>query len=269
MQISIESPTDPRIDVYRAMTDAERLDRLGLFVAEGRLVVQRLLTASRFRATSVLVTPTALGALRATLDAVPDVPVFVAAQEVMNHIVGFPIHRGCVALGHREPDRQRFDAASASLVVAVEAIANADNIGSLFRSAAALGADGILLDGASADPLYRKAIRTSMGASLQLPFARAWDWPGMLHDLRRQGLTLLALTPAQDALPLGDVARSFDGRRVALVVGSEGEGLTRATLDACDVRVYIPMTTGIDSLNVATAAAIALYALHEQLRVAR
>jgi tRNA G18 (ribose-2'-O)-methylase SpoU len=197
----------------------------------------------------------------------------VVPQSVMTSITGFHLHRGCLALGERprpvpwqdiitgvtqipKPNAQR-----PIVVVVLERVANADNVGGVFRNAAALGADAVLLDSVSTDPLYRKAIRTSMGAALLVPFARAEPWPGVLHDLRERGFAVIAMTPARSAPTLRETVEGIAGRRAAIVLGHEGEGLTRTALDACEYHARIPITGGIDSLNVAAAAAVALYEL--------
>lgn len=247
---------------YRNIPDPELVARRGLFVAEGRLVVTRLLTASPLTPRSVMVTETAYAAIRPVLDARPEVPVYVVPQAVMNEIAGFNIHRGCLALGERpDPPDWRGVAAGARRMVVLERVGDADNVGSMFRSAAALGADAVLLGPSCADPLYRKAIRTSMGAVLAVPFARAEPWPAALCDLRHAGWSVIGLTPEPAAVPLRDAADAIGRARAALVVGHEGEGLTREALDACGLRARIPMAGGTDSLNVATAAAVALYEL--------
>ena len=244
------------------MSDPDLAARGGLFIAEGRLVVRRLLTASRFAARSVLVTEPALAALRDVLDARPALPVFVVPQDVVNGITGFNIHRGCLALGERsEPARWQHVVDGARHIVCLERVANADNVGGIFRNAHAFGTQAVLLDGVSTDPLYRKAIRTSMGATLQLPFARAEPWPHTLTELRRLGFALIATTPADSAMALADAAKTVAGRPTALVFGHEGDGLARETLAACELHARIPISSDVDSLNVATAAAIALYEL--------
>jgi tRNA G18 (ribose-2'-O)-methylase SpoU len=180
----------------------------------------------------------------------------------MNEIAGFNIHRGCLAIGERPESLDWHDLArSARRLVILERVSDADNVGSAFRNAAAFGVDAVLLDPGSTDPLYRKAIRTSMGATLLLPFARVAAWPEALRELGRDGVAVVALTPASSAPCLRTVAAELAGRRVALVLGHEGDGLTEAALNACDVRARIPMAPGADSINIATAAAIALYAL--------
>lgn len=269
----VADPDDPRLDDYRNVPDAALLEQRGIFIAEGRLVVRRLLTASRFRPRSVMATVTARLALLDVLDDDTPLPIYVVPQALMDGVAGFNIHRGCLAVGERRPDSAGAEAAAlrdgyatelaagASRLLMLERVANPDNVGALFRNAAALGVDAVILDAASSDPLYRKAIRTSMGAALQLPFARADDWPGTLASIRRCGLTRVALTPEAGAAPFEDVAVTLRAGRVALVLGHEGEGLTPATLAACDIRARIAMTPGMDSLNVATTAALALYEL--------
>lgn len=275
--VRVESLDDPRVAIYRDTARPRAIARRGLFVAEGRLVVERLLRSSRFRVHSVLVTPTALEALRisettvaqdevrnrpsAEAVATPpaDTPVYVVDQTVMNQIVGFNIHRGCLALGERPAivslEQAPIEAAARLLVV--EGVNNPDNIGGLFRCAAAFGADAVVLGPGSGDPLYRKAIRTSMAASLQVPFVEAGPWPDALSHLRGRGFRVLALTPGPAATPIDALPRG--GGRVALLVGSEAAGLSSRALAAADERVRIPMHDGVDSLNVTVAAAIAMH----------
>lgn len=253
---------DPRIVDYRALSDPATLTRRRLFVAEGRFVVQRLLAASRFPPQSILVTAVALEALQSTgaLDG-RDVPVYVVGQAAMNALVGFNIHRGCLALGQRAPRSELAlpDVGSRRRILILDGVNNPDNIGGLFRSAAALGVDAVVLGPGCSDPLYRKAIRTSMAATLQLPFLVVDDWPAALQALRAGGLTLIALTPRADATPLDQLGPTPE--RLAILVGAEGEGLSETALTEADARVAIPMHAAVDSLNVTVAASIALYAL--------
>lgn len=247
---------DPRTSDYAHVGDPAWLQANGLFVAEGRFVVQRLLAAP-FRVRSVLVTPTALNAIERSVS--HDVPVFVAPQDVLASITGFTFHRGCLALAERPSEQPLPTIADAGRVVVMEGIANPDNVGGLFRVAAAFGVEGVLLDGASADPLYRKAIRTSMGAVLSVPFVRSRDWPAALGVLRDCGYTLLALTPRADATPIQEIAQQRLAK-LALLVGAEGEGLSDEALRMSDLLARIPMAPGVDSLNVTVAAGIALHA---------
>ena len=232
----------------------------GLFVAEGRLVVRRLLTESTLTARSVLVTEPARLALSDALESRPDVQVFVGTPAVINSITGFNVHRGCQAVGERPEARDWQELArGARLVVLLERVANADNVGAVFRNAAAFGADAVLLDEVTTDPLYRKAIRTSMGASLVMPFGRAASVPDVIEELREAGFATVAMTPSAAAPPLPSVVEASAGRPVAIVLGHEGDGLTEPSLEACEYLARIPISSDVDSLNVATASAVALY----------
>jgi tRNA G18 (ribose-2'-O)-methylase SpoU len=258
----VDTPDDDRLSDFKAVSDPELAVKRGLFVAEGRLVVRRLLTGSAFQTRAVLVTPSAMKAIEDALPAHSELPVYIVPKEVMDGVAGFNIHRGCLAAGERPPRADwRTCVARARRVVVLERVGDADNVGAIFRSAAAFGADAVLVGPACADPLYRKAIRTSMGAALMLPFADADPWPTMLTDLTADGWAVAALTPAPDAMPLGDFSSATRPQRVAIVLGHEGEGLTDAAHAACEYRVRIPIRASVDSLNVATAAAIALYEL--------
>lgn len=241
------------------MGDAAALEREGLFVAEGRLVVERLIEDGRFAVHSVLVTPSAARALRAVLEGRP-FPIHVRPPQDLRELTGFDFHRGCLALAHRPHEPPPFDWSRASRVLAIEGVADPDNVGGLFRTALALGVDAIILDRATADPLYRKAVRTSMAATLRVPFWRVDDWLERLESLRGRGLRLVALTPHPDAVRLAGYAAGAHGRFV-LLVGSEATGLAPGTLQLADERVRIPVDPRADSLNVVSAAAIALHAL--------
>jgi tRNA G18 (ribose-2'-O)-methylase SpoU len=260
--VHIADLDDPRIAAYRHVTDRALLEQRGAFVAEGRSVVERLL-ASGWGTESLLVTRTALDALGAST-AIRDVPIYVVEQGLMDTTVGFNIHRGCLALGRRPPVRAWASFDGARRLVALEAISDADNVGSTFRNAAAFGADGVLLDPRTTDPLYRKAVRTSMGSIFTVPFARATTSDAFVEGLRHLGRrsAVVALTPAPDAPPLDAVAASVAGHpSVVVVLGQEAAGLSATAMHACTHRARIPMAAGVDSLNVATAGAIALYAL--------
>jgi tRNA G18 (ribose-2'-O)-methylase SpoU len=260
--IYVDHADDSRLSDFTAVSDPELARTRGIFVAEGRLVVRRLLTASSFRPRAVLVTPSAMEALEDALPARPDIPVYIVTKDVMDGVAGFNIHRGCLATGERPPRVDwRSCIARAQRAVVLERVGDADNVGAIFRSAAAFGAGAVLIGPACADPLYRKAIRTSMGAALTLPFADADPWPATLRDLTSDGWAVVALTPAADAMPLRDFTAITRPPRVAIVLGHEGEGLTEEALAACEYRVRIPIRASVDSLNVATAAAIALYEL--------
>ncbi len=252
---------DPRLEAYRDIVSPDALQARGLFVAEGRLVVDRLVRGGRHLVHSLLLTDTAAAAMAPTLAALDlATPVFVVPQAVMNGVVGFNIHRGCLGLAAR-PVAPAFDSqpwATFRRVVVAEGVNNPDNIGSLFRNAAALGADAVVLGPGCADPLYRKAIRTSMAATLSLPWITTAHWPGALDVLRAAGLTVVACAPDGDAVSLYDTALPA---RAAVLVGAEGDGLTAAARARADLTVRVPMHGDMDSLNVATAAAVVLSAL--------
>ncbi len=255
--VRIESDADERLSDFRNIPDPELLVRRGLFVAEGRLVVTRLL-ASGLETRALLVTETALTSIA---ESIGDraFPIFVVTQAVMNSVAGFNFHRGCLAIGVRPPVRDwRHVVKSARTLVILERVGNVDNVGAIFRNAAAFGVDAVLLQADCADPLYRKAIRTSMAASLQIPYATA-PWPDALRELGETGWTTIAMTPSSDAPLLPQVAPALVDRRVAIVLGHEGDGLTDEALRACTRRARIAMADGVDSVNVATAAAIAMY----------
>jgi tRNA G18 (ribose-2'-O)-methylase SpoU len=268
--LSLDDAGDPRLADYLGIPDPQLARARGVFVAEGRLVVRRLLT-SRFVTRSVMVTPAALDGVAREIEGRPCLPVFVVPQAVMNAVAGFDIHRGCLAIGERPAPVTWQDVAgvrgcgpsgpptTAGVLVALEHVGNADNVGATFRAAAAFGAAGVLLDDGCADPLYRKAIRTSMSAALQVPFAYDVPWTDALAGLQRKGWAVVGLTPAAGAEPVREVLAHTRGARVVLVLGHEGDGISATTAAACTHLARIPMTAGVDSLNVAMAAGIALH----------
>ncbi|MBA2306464.1 MAG: RNA methyltransferase [Acidobacteria bacterium] len=256
MIVPVADAHDPRLGDYAHVGDHAWLRSHGLFVAEGRLIVGRLIDSPRFPIRSVLLTPSALQGFGGAIDIGP--PVYVADQQVLNEITGFDFHRGCLALAQRPPeesDREHFSAAR--LLLAIEGVGNPDNIGGLFRVAGAFGAGGVLLDPKSGDPFYRKAVRTSMGAVLTVPFERVTPWPSVLDDFKSSGFCVVALVPSRGARPLDDFALDDHGPLIVLV-GAEGPGLSDEVTGTVDVRVKIPMAPGVDSLNVTVAAGIAL-----------
>ena len=253
---------DPRLEDYRNVSDAELLRRRNLFVGEGRLVVGRLLEAG-FDVGSLLLNEASFAALEGRLRALPaETPVYICGADCFADITGFNLHRGCLALATRPPDRRAVDLAQGpGLLLVLEGVTDADNVGSAFRNAAAFGAAGVILSPTCCDPLYRKAIRTSMGAVLRVPFARLEHWPGDLAWLKASGWTLIALTPDPSSIALAACRRRTPDQRIALLVGNEGAGLSDAVRVLADVSVRIPMSPGVDSLNLATATGIALYHL--------
>lgn len=213
---------------------------------------------------SVAVTPPAAAALASLLERRPDVRVHVCDRETLQAITGYDFHRGCVALAWRPAVETTLeDLAAARRLLALEGIGNPDNVGGLFRTAFALGVDGMLLSPRAADPLYRKAIRTSMAATLRLPFARVPDWPGGLAALRERGFRVIALTPHPDAVPLSGVTAAPTDQLI-VVAGSEGAGLSEDSLRYADVMVRIPVDPRADSLNVVVATGIVLNALRSE-----
>jgi tRNA G18 (ribose-2'-O)-methylase SpoU len=260
--VRVESAEDGRLAGYRAVSDPELARNHGLFIAEGRRVVRRLLDHSTAPPQSLLVTAAARASLARELDAHPELPVFEVPQAVMNTVTGFNIHRGCLALAPRPaPTAWEELAVRASRLVVLEAVADADNVGSAFRCAAAFAVGGVLLGPGCADPLYRKAIRTSMAATLSVPFAAAEPWPDVLAALQHRGWHVMGLTPSAAQPPLWQTSAGARRRRTALVFGHEGDGLTAAARAACSVLTRIPMAAGVDSLNVAVSVAVALYEL--------
>ena len=261
--IRIEDPDDPRIADYRQVRERDLVGREGRFVAEGVVVVEKLIAAGRHPLRSVLVAEKRLEGLKDRLAGLSNaVPVYAASQEVMDAIVGFPIHRGVLAVGERaEPGPEALlDAlGERALVVGLIGIANHDNMGGIFRNAAAFGADAVLIGADCCDPLYRKAIRVSVGAALIIPFARLLPEQDMAALLKARGFEVLALSPAGET-PL---SRLSAAPRQAILFGAEGPGLPDQVL-AASRTVSIPMAGGFDSLNVATTSGIVLHRLAEQ-----
>ena len=255
-------PGDPRVAAYLDIADDGQLRREGLFVAEGRLVVRRLLREGRYRVRSLLLSETARSDLADALATLhEETAVYVCATADFLPLTGFNLHRGCLALAERTPPRQFLSmVATMRRAVVLEAVGNPDNLGGVFRNAAAFGVDGVLLSPACGDPFYRKAIRTSMGATLRVPFARVSDWPAGLGELRRHDYVVAAFTPSRDAIPLADFAATLRDHeaRLAVLFGSEGAGLSEAVLQLADVRVRVPIDPAVDSLNLAVAAGIVL-----------
>ena len=269
--IRITAPDDPRLADFDAVPDPVRLRESGRFVVEGRFAIETLLREGRFPVRALLLTDSTHRALAGDLaaSAWAGVDVYVASSAHFR-IGGYDFHRGYLALADRPaptPPGELLAAAppDAPLLV-LERVADPDNVGSLFRNAAAFGAVAVVLSPGCADPFYRKAIRTSAGATLRLPFAVATDWPATLGALRERGYLVAALIPpgaaGEPTVELGEFASRLPRQRPpALVVGSEGDGLTAAARAAADARVHIAIDPSVDSLNVATAAAIALHRL--------
>lgn len=267
--VDVTDPADPRLDDFRDLNSVDRRPDLpsgkGLVIAEGVLVVQRML-ASRFVPRALLGTDRRLTELGADLDGI-GAPFYRASPEVMAEVVGFHLNRGVLAAASRAPDLTVPAVLDRAHTVAVlEGVNDHENLGSVFRNAAGLGVDGVIFGSGCADPLYRRAVRVSMGHALLVPFAKAENWPGDLELLRDNGFRILAMTPDPTAQTLAQAMTGLADQRLAILVGAEGPGLKEHTMRASDVRVRIPMSRGTDSLNVATAAALAFY---ERDRLAR
>jgi tRNA G18 (ribose-2'-O)-methylase SpoU len=260
--IDIEDPDDGRLDDFRDLNSVDRRPDLpsgkGLVIAEGVLVAQRML-ASRFRPDALLGTERRRAELEADLARV-DIPYYRVSAEVMADCVGFHLNRGVLAAARRPPELTvREVVGNARTVAVLEGVNDHENLGSIFRNAAGLGVDAVIFGSGCADPLYRRAVRVSMGHALLVPFARAEQWPADLNALRDKGFRLVAMTPDLRAESLADAMPALAAHPVAVLVGAEGPGLTETAMRASDVRVRIPMARGTDSLNVATAAALAFY----------
>lgn len=260
--IDVSDSADLRLDDFRDLNSVDRRPDLpggkALVIAEGVLVVQRMLV-SRFVPRALLGTDRRLTELRADLEGI-GVPFYRASAEVMAEAVGFHLNRGVLASASRAPALSVPEVLEGARTVAVlEGVNDHENLGSVFRNAAGLGVDAVIFGSGCADPLYRRAVRVSMGHALLVPFAKADHWPGDLELLRQRGFRLLAMTPDPAARTLAEAMSDLAEQRVAILVGAEGPGLKEHTMQTSDVRVRIPMSRGTDSLNVATAAALAFY----------
>lgn len=249
MRVEISDADDPRLALYRDVKDRDLTGRNGLFMAEGKVVLERLFASSLAQTVSVLTTPERVEGLRG----VPDVPVYVVSQGVMDAVAGFPIHRGYLGLGRYAPPQSLAERLGEGevRVLALSGISNTDNMGGLMRNAAAFGIDAVIMDAGCCDPLYRKAIRVSVGGVFEVPHYRIED---MVGTLRALGVTPYALSPS-GAVTLDAVVPEA---RSAFVFGAEGPGLSDDVMAACQT-VRIDMHGGFDSLNVATTSGIVLY----------
>lgn len=261
--VEVGDPADPRLRDYVDLRDTQLRRSIeaehGIFIAEGEKVVRRAVEAG-YPVRSLLMAPRWLDGLADVLDRAGDAPCFVLSEKLAEQVTGFHVHRGALASLLRRPLPSVEDVLTgASRVVVLEDIVDHTNVGAVIRSAAGLGIDAVLLSPRCADPLYRRALKVAMGAVFAMPYARMTDWYGGLDSLRARGFHVVALTPAADAVPL---AEAVAGRpKVALVLGSEGPGLSHRWMTSADTRAAIPMARGVDSLNVGAAAAIACYVL--------
>ncbi|MCU1489933.1 MAG: rRNA methyltransferase [Acidimicrobiaceae bacterium] len=280
MLVPVDDPQDVRLVEYRDLNDASIRQRReaedAIFVVEGRIAVRQLLCSS-YQVLSLLVDDHQAAAVPDLVDAVRarGAPVYVGPREVVAATVGFPLHRGVVAVARRPPlaDSGRLIAAVLEtgpkgrppLFAVIEGVNDHENLGALFRNAAGFGVAGVLLDPTCADPLYRRSVRVSVGHVLSVPYARLAPWPAELAELRAAGVMVVALSPSGESRPERTIEtlseRLAGATGVAVLVGAEGAGLSDGALVAADEVVSIRMASGVDSLNVATAAAIAFYEL--------
>ena len=260
--IEIDDLTDPRLADYAHLTDVALKNSFGehgLYLAESLLVLQRALRAGHVPRSVLALGTSSAEALSAFAEF--DIPVFVGPPELLEQLTGYLLHRGLIASMHRPALPLLADLlATARRVVVLENVVDPTNVGAIFRSVAAIGADAVLITPRCSDPFYRRAIRVSMGTVLQVPWTRVGEWPSLRAELVEAGFHIAALALTDDAVELREFAATAP-ERVALVLGTEGEGLTPQALAAADTIVQIPMRHGIDSLNVAAAAAVAMYAL--------
>ncbi|MDQ8703169.1 RNA methyltransferase [Streptomyces sp. LHD-70] len=261
--ITVDDPDDPRLSDYIGLTDVELRRRRepveGLFIAEGEKVIRRARHAG-YEMRSMLLSSKWVDVMRDVIDEVP-APVYAVSPDLAERVTGYHVHRGALASMQRKPLPTAGELlAGARRVAVMEAVNDHTNIGAIFRSAAALGIDAVLLSPDCADPLYRRSVKVSMGAVFSVPYARLEAWPKRLESVREAGFKLLALTPDEKASTLDDLApHRMD--RVALMLGAEGDGLSTQALVAADEWVRIPMAHDVDSLNVGAAAAVAFYAV--------
>lgn len=256
---------DERLADYRNLTDVALRRVLeperGLYMAEGAKVIARALRASH-HPRSVLVSPRWLDSVATLVP--PGTAVFVGREGLLESVTGFAVHRGALAAMERpELPTVAHLVSDARLVVVLEGVVDHTNVGAIFRSAAGIGADAVIVSPTCADPLYRRSVKVSMGTVFQVPWTRAEHWPGVLEELRGLGFVVAGLALADGAVPLDEFAAARH-EKVALVMGTEGDGLTRAAVAHSDATVVIPMRGGVDSLNVAAASAVAMWELRER-----
>lgn len=263
--VSLDDLTDPRLDDYLHLREPPRRMQVerdrGIFTVEGRLSLEALI-ASPYVIRSVLVNDDQLGRVAPLLD--PAVPLYALPSREIEQVTGVHFHRGVLAVAERPaPVSVATAVTDARRILVLESVNDHENIGALFRNAAAFGVDAVVLDPTTSDPLYRRSTRVSLGHVLRVPFARVEPdgWPGAVDELRSLGFVTVALTPDADAESLGGLVAD-ELPRIALLLGAEGPGLTEPAMRSADRRVRIPMAAGVDSVNVATAAAIALSALY-------
>lgn len=265
MRLTITDASDPRLADYVGLRDASLRRHLdsdrGLFIAEGEKVIRRAVDAG-YRPRSFLLAERWLEGMRDVLARWPDAPVYVVTEDLAERVTGFHVHRGALASLHREHRHSVEELLAQQRIVVLEDIVDHTNVGAILRNAAGLGWDGALLSPRAADPLYRRSIKVSMGAVFSLPWARLVDWRAAPQLLSAAGFLTVALSLAPDAIELSQLAATTAPEsRIAVLLGTEGAGLSARWSDGAAVRARIPMSAGIDSLNVAAAGAIACYSL--------
>jgi tRNA G18 (ribose-2'-O)-methylase SpoU len=265
MRLTISDASDPRLADYVSLRDAALRSHLesdqGLFIAEGAKVIRRAVDAG-YRPRSFLLAERWLEGLHDVLTRWPAAPVYIVTEDLAEQVTGFHVHRGALASLHREQRHSLEQLLAQQRLVVLEDIVDHTNVGAILRNAAGLGWDGALLSPRAADPLYRRSIKVSMGAVFSLPWARLVDWRNAPHLLSAAGFLTVALSLAPDAVELSELAATITSQsRIAVLLGTEGAGLSTRWSDGAAVRARIPMSAGIDSLNVAAAGAIACYAL--------
>jgi tRNA G18 (ribose-2'-O)-methylase SpoU len=266
--VRIDDPADERLADYNSLTDvvlrSKHEPAKGLYIAESSTVIRRALAAGH-RPRSFLMAPKWLDSMT-DLIAETGAPVYVAEEPLLKEITGFHLHRGALAAMHRPPLPGVHEllaaargGAGARRVAVLEDVVDHTNVGAAFRSAAALGVDAVLVSPRCSDPLYRRSVRVSMGTVFQVPWTRIEAWPDGLHDLQDEGFTVAALALSDDSITLDDLV-AHPPEKLALVLGTEGDGLSRGAVEAADLVVRIPMSGDVDSLNVAAASAVAFWA---------
>lgn len=267
---------DERLADYTSLTDVALRRRLeterGLYMAESTNVIMRAVQAGH-RPRSFLTARKWLDSLTPWIELAcgtadgGETPVYIAEEEVLEEITGFHLHRGAMAAMNRTELADPFDLIeNARLIAVIEDVVDHTNVGAIFRSCAALGVDCVLVTPGCADPLYRRSVRVSMGTVFQVPWTRVSPWPGAITSLREQGWEVAAMALSDNSVSLPDYCASLEARKVALLFGTEGDGLTRQAIESSSVTVRIPMAGGVDSLNVAAASAVAVYAVAQALR---
>lgn len=267
---------DERLADYTSLTDVALRRRLeterGLYMAESTNVIMRAAQAGH-RPRSFLTARKWLDSLTPWIELAcgtadgGETPVYIAEEEVLEEITGFHLHRGAMAAMNRPELADPFDLIeNARLIAVIEDVVDHTNVGAIFRSCAALGVDCVLVTPGCADPLYRRSVRVSMGTVFQVPWTRVSPWPDAITSLREQGWEVAAMALSDNSVSLPDYCAGLEARKVALLFGTEGDGLTRQAIESSSVTVRIPMAGGVDSLNVAAASAVAVYAVAQVLR---